>query len=346
MIEPRRAFGRLLTAALGAAAALALLPAAAAAQDKVMLGYVGSVTDAAIDIAEAKGYFKEQNMEVDRSGFTGSGDMVGLLAGGRLDVGAGAVAAGPFNAFARGIDIRIVADKSRVVPGRTYVGLAARKDLIEGGQLKTLKDLAGKRVAIPLKGSIAEAEMHVVLKKAGLTFKDITLVEMPFPSMPAALGNNAIDAAVLIDPITEGAVKRGLAARWIGFDEVWPGHTAAIIFYAPHFLKDEDKATRFMIAYLKGVRDYHDAYLAGDKAKNAAMNAFLESIDYKHKALLSWFPMPAIDPDGKVDRASLAESQQIFVELGHIKTPADLDKMIDESVLKRAIAKIGPYKRN
>lgn len=340
-----RASGSLLTAALCMAVSLALAPAAVA-QDKVMLGYVGSVTDAAIDIAEAKGYFKEQNMEVDRSGFTGSGDMVGLLAGGRLDVGGGAVAAGPFNAFARGIDIRIVADKSRVMPGRTYVGLVARKELVASGELKTLKDLAGKRVAIPLKGSIAEAEMHVALKKAGLTFKDITLSEMPFPNMPAAIGNNAIDAAVLIDPITEGAVKRGLVARWIGFDEVWPGHTAAIIFYAPHFLKDQDKSTRFMIAYLKGVRDYYDAYLSGDKAKAAAMNAFLESIDYKHKALLSWFPMPYIDPDGAVDRTSLAETQQIFVELGQVKTPADLDKMVDDSVRQRAIAKIGPYKKN
>ena len=322
---------------------LALVPARA--QDKVMLGYVGTVTDAAIDIAEARGYFREQNMTIDRSGFTGSGDMVGLLAGGRLDVGAGAVAAGPFNAFARGIDIRIVADKSRVVKGRAYVGMAARKELVESGQLKTIKDLAGKRIAIPLKGSIAEAEMFVTLRKAGLTFRDVTVVEMPFPNMPAALGNNAIDVAVLVDPITQGMVQRGLGVRWIGFDEIWPGHTAAILFYAPHFLKDQDKAVRFMIGYLKGIREYYDAYLADNAEKRAAMNAYLESINYPHKALLSWFPMPYIDPDGTVDKASLAETQQIFVELGQVRTPADLEKMVDTSVLARAIAAIGPYRR-
>jgi NitT/TauT family transport system substrate-binding protein len=97
--------------------------------EKVTVGTVASVSDAGIYVAIAKGFFKEQGLEIDTPVFDSGSNQIALLASGKLDVAGGTPAAGTFNAFAQGINIRIVADKGTHTPGHGYIAFLVRKEL-------------------------------------------------------------------------------------------------------------------------------------------------------------------------------------------------------------------------
>jgi ABC-type nitrate/sulfonate/bicarbonate transport system substrate-binding protein len=77
----------------------------------VKVGTLSSSSDAPFFIADAKGYFAEQAIKVEFVPFKSSTEMIAPLGQGQIDVGGGGLAAAIFNAVARGVDLRIVADK-------------------------------------------------------------------------------------------------------------------------------------------------------------------------------------------------------------------------------------------
>ena len=64
-------------------------------------------------IAEERGYFREEGLQVESTPFDGAARMTPALASGQLDVGAGGVSASLFNAIGRGVPIKIVGPRAR-----------------------------------------------------------------------------------------------------------------------------------------------------------------------------------------------------------------------------------------
>ena len=144
MIHVRRRAATIL------ALVLALLPlgnAPARAAETVKLGDLPAISNAGIYIAMDKGYFQEHGVTVDSERFASAGKMTAPLATGQIDVSVGSPSAGLFNAIAGGMDFKIVADKGQVRPGYNFTPLIVRKDLVDSGKVKTLKDLKGLKIA-------------------------------------------------------------------------------------------------------------------------------------------------------------------------------------------------------
>src|ERR1700733_3920927 len=138
-------FGALVVAALaGCPASVGI----ARAQQSVSMGVVGSISDAPFFIAEAKGYFVDEGLKGDISTFDSAANMIAPMGIGQLDVGAGAVSVGLFNAIERGLGIKIVADKARNSPGYSYSSIMVRKALIDSGKVKSFADFKGLKIAV------------------------------------------------------------------------------------------------------------------------------------------------------------------------------------------------------
>ena len=129
---------------VGAFAATAASPAAAA--DKVAVGTGGSASDAPFYIAHDRGFFKDEGLDVDLIVLDSGAKVIAPLGTGELDVGSGALSVGFWNALIRGVKFRIVADRGHTEPGYLYQTVFMRKDLIDSGQFKSLKDLKGMRM--------------------------------------------------------------------------------------------------------------------------------------------------------------------------------------------------------
>jgi NitT/TauT family transport system substrate-binding protein len=316
---------------------------------RVNVGIANSATDAALFVADKKGHFKAEGLEVNFIAFDSGARMIAPFASGDLDVGAGGPSAGLYNAVARGIDIRIVADKSSTPPGRPINFLLVRKDHVESGRYKTLADLKGMKVAGAAPGGAATTTLDKLLEMAGLRIADVERVYLGFPQQAIALENKAVDAALPTEPAASEAVKRGSAVRVIGDDEIYPNHQLAAIFYAGQFIKNKpDAAKRFMRAYIKGARDYADAIVDGrlSGAKGEEMIAILTaSSQIKDPEIYRSIAAANIDPDGKLGIESLKADLAIFAKEGLIEGKVDIDKVIDTSFAEAVVKELGPYKR-
>ena len=176
------------------------------------VGITNSSSDAGFFIADKKGYFRAEGIEVKTTPFASAAGMVAPLGRGQLDVGAGTVSAGLYNAVEHGIN----SDRCRQGLGHRqleYSTLLVRKDLADSGRYKSLADLKGMTIATASQGSGSESSLNEALKKGGLKFTDVKVVYMGFPEMLAALINKGIDAGVTNEPTVTRTIEQGFAVR-------------------------------------------------------------------------------------------------------------------------------------
>jgi len=260
-------------------------------------------------------------------------------------VGGGAPGVGLANAVLRGIDIKIVADKGTTSPGGGYQAIMARKDLYDSGQVRGPGDLKGRKYGIPSDTGITpEVALNRYMQRAGLNARDADLVAMGFPDMLAAFSNRAIDGGTLIEPFVTNAVENGSAVILERNDTIIPSHQVAVLLYSSDFSKKTDLATRFMAAYLKGVRDYNDAFTKKDAAKrDEVIDILAQYTPIKDKALYDKVVMPGLDPTGKVNVATLKTDQEYYLAAKLQDRPVDIDHIVDMSYADAALKRLGPY---
>ncbi|HZR97939.1 MAG TPA: ABC transporter substrate-binding protein [Chloroflexota bacterium] len=308
-------------------------------------GVLASTTDAGIFIAQDLGYFREQGIELDLSTFDSAARMVAPLGAGQLDIGAGAHSAGLNNAISRGVDIKLVADKGSATPGHGFQALVFRKELVDSGQLRSPADLRGRRVAVSARGITVEVALATWLRRAGLSMDDVEPVEMGFPDQVNAIGNGSLDATISIEPFLTRIVDLNVGTIYQRTDELIPGYQVAEVFYAGQFMREQpDVARRFMVAYLKGVRYYNDAFDKGDAAKRQeTINILTRNTTVKDAALYDRMVMPGLAPDGHLNVASISEDQDYFLAAGLQQQRIDINTLIDHSFADAAVQALGPY---
>jgi len=333
---------------------LALVVSAQAPQNGVVaelipvhIGVVNASSDAGFFIADKRGYFRAEGLSVEFTSFNSAAKMVAPLGAGQLDVGGGSPSAGLYNAVARGINIKIVADKASTPPGYGFQPLLVRKDLIDSGRFKSLKDLKGMKIAGSAPGSASTSTLNEILKKAGLKTADIERVFMGFPQHVMALQNKAVDAALTTEPSATRALQSGAAVKVMGDDEAYPNHQLAVVLYAGSFIREKPEAARrFMRAYLRGVRDYNDVLKDGRLAgpgSEAIIDILIANTSTKDAAIYRTIHASACNPNGKVNEESLNKDLQYFKDEGLIQGQVSVSQVVDHSFVAAALKDLGPY---
>jgi NitT/TauT family transport system substrate-binding protein len=317
------------------------------AQELVRVGVNGVISDAPFFIAVTKGYFAEQGIKAEFVSFDAGPKMIAPLGAGQLDVAGGAVSAGLFNAAARGIAIKIVADRGARVPGYDYMPVLIRKQLVDSGKVKTVADLKGLKVAEAGEGGSQGSTLNEALKQAGLTYKDVEHVYMPYPQHVAALANGAIAASVTTEPSVTQAVQTGAAVRF-SQESAYPHQQVAVLLYGGDFIKKRPEiAQKFMVAFIKGARFYNDALKGGHLAGAAAgevIDIMVKNTNIRDKDLYAKIVPSGINPDGRPNIDSLKKDLAFYKEQKYLESGADLDAVLDLSFVGKALEQLGPYK--
>ena len=324
-------------------------PGWAQANVSVKVASAGIASDIGFFLAHKKGYFRAEGLDVSLTTLPNSPQMIGPLGMGQLDVGAGTVAASLYNAVAQNIAIRAVADKGSMRPGYGFSGLLVRKDLVDSGRFKSLRDLKGMKIAVGTFGSANSSAVNEALKRGGLTWNDANMVAITFPEHLAAYANKAIDASMTNEPTASEAVKEGLAVRIAGNDEIYPDQQTAVVIYSEVFARKQPQAAlKFMRAYIKAIREYNDALKDGRIAglnADEVISTLTEYTFIKDARLHREITPAAIDPDGRMNLKGLANDLQFFKERKLIQDPAiTVERIIDTSFAEEAVKGLGPYK--
>jgi len=164
---------------------------------KVVLGVGGKplLYYLPLTIAERKGFFKDQGIEVEINDFGGGAKSLQALVGGSVDVVTGAYEH-TIRMQAKGQDIRAVVELGRF-PG---IVLAVKKAL--ENKVKSPKDLVGMKVGVTAPGSSTNFFVNFLLAKEGVDPDQVAFIGVGAgPTAVAAMKKGEIDAIANLDPV-------------------------------------------------------------------------------------------------------------------------------------------------
>jgi NitT/TauT family transport system substrate-binding protein len=279
--------------------------------------------------------------------FDSAANMVAPLATNQLEAGGGAPSAGLFNALRSGVNVRIVADKGHsdpTPPGFPVSIYLVRKELVDSGRVRGVADLKGLRFAQPARGISPEVDLVLLLKEGGLTPADLDTTIMSFPDQVPAFANGSLDFSFSVEPFATIALNQGTVSVLKYDYEFNPYHQVAVLLYSPDFSRS-DLGTKFMTAYLRGVRVYNDAFVKREPtARERAISALVQHTPVKNRALYDQMTLSALHPDGKMHLQSFEVQQEHFLSTGAQQGRVDVAQFIDLQHIEAAAAALGPYR--
>ena len=337
--------GRAVLLGLVVAAAAGWGGAAEGADAPIRVGLLKLSTSAPLFIAMDRGYFRDEGLNVEFKWFGAAQPIAVAVAAREVEVGATGLTAGLYNLFAGGVKMSIVADKGREAPGFPLNGFIVRKELYDQG-VRSLKDLKGRKIGITQVGSTFHYQVGKLLEAEGLSLKDVEI--SPLRTMTGvleAMQGGGIDAAMLPQPFPGAAEGGG-----IGKVLFWAGdkmkHQIAAIFYSEAFREDRERALKFMKAYVRASRAYHDAVLrvqGGRPVRGRAYEDVLTLVTRHTEQARDAVAvgLPYQDRDGRLLAQDIPVQIRWFAEQKMIDKPVDAKDVVDLTFQAEAVRALG-----
>lgn len=239
---------KLITHSLIALAMLGSASLSVVAQERPLrIGWVYAMANAPALIADKKGFYAAEGLNVDIKSFSDGPLLQQAVAAGDLDV---AYVGSPpvYHWFSRGLESKILA---QVNFGQAAV-IANSKSAIN-----TIGDLRGKKLAGVAKGS----GMDVLLRGFVLSEKgkldpdrDVSIINMPAPNMNAALEHNEVDAAFSWEPFVSQSLLRGTSKLILDVNKELPQYPWYVVISLPSTLKNRpEDVVKLLRAHLKAI---------------------------------------------------------------------------------------------
>lgn len=310
----------------------------------VKVAFDDAPSEAGIILGDKLGFFEKQGIKIQYVKFNSGSDELSSIAANQVDVSRGIINAGLFNAVNEGINIKLVADGGHNIAGKGYFQIALKKGL--GSKYKDYKDMKGMRIAIASVGSINELFVEKALEKGGLTKKDVTFVVVDsFPDMLTAVANGNADACMQIEPLITQGISQGILEWWRDPDEYAQGEEISVLMYSPNFYKKTALGEKFMVAYLQGVRAYNDALITSNKDRDNIVDILTKNTFVNKAEIFLQMKPPGLDPNGYVLKNGVIADQKFYMENGLVKAEANVDKIVDNSYVDKALKTLGEYKK-
>ena len=194
-------------------------------------------------VARDKGWFAEEGLTVTWSPVNQGAVAIEAVFGGSAEIGGSSIFE-PMVARGNGLDMvfAVAGTHTRKTPPDNSA-LLVRAD----GEIKTAKDLAGKKISAGLIHSVNYVHMQEWLHKHGVDPKTITFLEIPFPQMADALFQKRLDAVWNVEPFVTFMMKSG-KAKLLAYPyiETIPGMDITAYIAKESWLKaNPDVARRF-----------------------------------------------------------------------------------------------------
>lgn len=155
--------------------------------------------------ARDQGWFERAGLNVDVLQVNNGTAAVTAVVGGTADIGASSVTA-VANAVLHGIPLRYIAGATMFLATQPDLGLCVSKDAVFRGA----SDLVGKTVAVGALKDGTDLALKAYLSENHVDSATVDVVELPFPSMAAAIGRGNIFAATLVEPFLSAGTQTSL----------------------------------------------------------------------------------------------------------------------------------------
>ncbi|WP_262273090.1 MULTISPECIES: ABC transporter substrate-binding protein [Microvirga] len=209
-----------------------------------------------LTIAERKGFFKEQGLEVEINDFGGGAKSLQALIGGSVDVVTGAYEH-TIRMQAKGQDVVAVTELGRF----PAIVIAVRKD--KAGQIKSAADFKGLKIGVTAPGSSTALTAQYAMVKAGLKPSDAAIIGVGSgASGVAAMKKGEIDVISHLDPViakleADGDIQILIDTRTeAGTRALFGGsNPAATLYTKKDFIEQNPQTTQRLVnAFVKSLK--------------------------------------------------------------------------------------------
>lgn len=321
---------RFLLSALLLTLTTAQVSTAQAQQAKELrLGVFPNVTHASGLVGVQRGLFQKElgNVKLVVKEFANGSQINEAFAAGAID--AAYVGPGPaMNAFMRGVPIQVYAGAANA--GAVLVSR-------QGSGIRNVKGLAGKKVAVPTRGSTQDISLRHLLHENGLKASDeggnVTIVPIDPANMPAAFAAKQVDAALVQEPW--GAVMETQGAKLIVNEKgIWEGgnYTTTVLVVNTKYAQQNPEALKGLLrGHLNAIKFIAGSNAGAQKAVAEQIYAFTgkrpntaELFKALSRTRVTW----------DINLKTLAEYAQLNKEAGFARDVPDLNRFVDLSLIR------------
>lgn len=312
----------------------ALGPGVARAEE-IKVGVIAVAGLAAPYIAQERGYFAAEGVPATLVPFNSVTTQAVAIVSGDIDFGVIALAAAVYNLASQG-ELQIIAASAHEYPGFQIQGLFASGRAYAAG-LRSLKDLPGHTFSVTgVSGPPVYVVGSLVAAKYGFDVKTIHFVPVEtIPNVAASIIGGQVDAtgtsltAALASAVERGDVK---LLAWVGDETPW--QYGGVMASTRTVAERPDIVARFLRAYRKATRDYHNSVAGPDEKRQdgpttAAMLALVANATHQSVEQLR-LAVPYVDADARLDVKDVLRQIAWYRAQGMVKGPVDGAAMIDQ----------------
>jgi len=203
---------------------------------------------------------------------------------------------------------------------------------------RKFKDLTGKRIAIPSRFAVDFLFLRKMLKQEGMTAKDIVLVEMPPPDMPAALYAKAVEAYCTGEPFGAAAQKAGYAIPLRMTRDEWRNYICCVLTVREELIAAKRPLVQELVNHVLGAGRWLDEQQPNrDKAAEIAAGRNFFNQDPAIIKFVMENPTDRVTyGDLRMIKAEFDELMQLSLEAGTLKAPVPYERYIDDSFARAA----------
>ena len=200
------------------------------------------------------------------------------------------------------------------------------------------RQLKGKRVAVPSRFAVDFLFLRRMLAKEGMAPKDIELIEMAPPDMPAALYAKAVDAYCTGEPFGAAAQRAGYARPLSMTRDEWRRYICCVLTVREELIAENRPLVQDLVNYVLGAGVWLDLKQANrDKAVTIASGRKFFNQDPNIIKFVMENPTDRVTyGDLTMIRAEFEELMQLSIEAGTLKRPVAYERYVDESFAKNA----------
>lgn len=298
--------------------------ATSAGAGSASIGITTWIGNTPLHIAQEKGFFKDLGLDLKIKVFDTVAQAFPAFTSGQLD-GLAPVTSEAVTLASKGVDFKVVTVED------TSVGADV---ILARNNIKSIKDFKGKKIAVEL-GGIGHFFLLQVLAEAGLTGKDVTLVNTPPDAAAAAFQAGKVEIAYSYSPFSDQAIAAQKDGRVIYSSKQMPTAIADLYIFSSRFVQANPKTiAAFVEGNLKGVEFLKTNREEGLKIGAAKLKIKPEELDQQLKGIQIPDKATNIAMLGDANSAQyllkpMTKLAAFLKEQGQITTAPDLSKVLD-----------------
>jgi len=201
---------------------------------------------------------------------------------------------------------------------------------------RTFRELSHKRIAVPSRFAVDYLFLIKMLAKEGMTVKDVDVVEMAPPDMPAALYAKAVEAYATGEPFGAVAERAGYARPLRMTRDEWPSYICCVLTVRDELIRENRPLVQQLVNYVQGAGTWLDVAPANrSKAVRIAAGPKFFNQDPNVLQYVMDHPSDRVTyGDLRLVRNEFEELMQLSLAAGTIKRHGAYENSVDESFVR------------